>query len=179
MKGFLTDSLIIANPAISDNPKFSNIAGKAVYIVEHSEKGAIGISLNKSFSMPFDEISQKLPILANIAPDELLSNKILEGGLITNDTPWVLGRNTQPYDKQSRTEILTLNFSEQAFKDNVAEHMAICGIGTFGWGKGQLENELANRLWHHFTTSQEALLNIPFNDEFIGCIQLLLAMKYE
>lgn len=46
MSAYLIDSLIISNPAISDNPKFSARAGSAIYIVEHTAEGVIGVGLN-------------------------------------------------------------------------------------------------------------------------------------
>lgn len=177
MTSFLTDSLIIANPAISDNPKFSNIAGKAIYIVEHSDAGAIGVSLNQNFSMSITEIAKKLPSLVSLCADKLITDKVLSGGPIASDTPWILGKNTSHYDKQIFNENLALNFSEQAFKDNLREHSSVCGIGSFGWGAGQLESELANSLWHYFPTNEEALNLIPFSDSYLGAVQLLLSMK--
>ncbi|MCE9688245.1 YqgE/AlgH family protein [Shewanella sp. AS16] len=179
MTSFLTDSLIIANPAISDIPKFSNIAGRAIYIIEHSDAGAIGVSLNQSFSTPIDKLAKELPALVNVDFDSLLSPKVLSGGPIAGDTPWILGKKMTQYDKQIANGVLAMNFSEQAFKDNLRERNSICGLGTFGWGAGQLEAELANSLWHYFPASEEALSAIPFPDSFRGAVQLLLAMKYD
>ena len=179
MTSFLTDSLIIANPALSDVPKFSNIAGRAIYIIEHSDTGAVGVSLNLNYSMPISEAAENFPILASLTSENLLSDKIMAGGPIADNAPWILGKQLNPYDKQVSNEHLAINFSEQAFKDNLREHSSICGIGSFGWGAGQLESELANGLWHYFPTAKEILGTIPFPDSFQGAVQLLLVMKYD
>lgn len=178
MSLFLTDGLIIANPALSDIPKFANIAGKAIYIVEHTKSGVIGISLNQNFSKPIDEIAESLPALKLIEAGNLLTNKVIMGGPIANDVPWIFSRKTGEYEKQISNDCLALNFSDLAFEQSAKEHRALCGIGSFGWGAGQLENELANGLWHYFPTTEEVLDSVPFANNVRGAAQLLLAMKY-
>lgn len=177
MTTFLTDGLIIANPALSSIPKFKDVANKAIYIVEHSEKGAVGVSVNQNFSMSFSEISSKLLPLKALNPENLVSQKIISGGPLQNNTPWILGRNLTSFDKQFLNTSLSLNFSEEAFKHNQAKHFSVCGIGSFGWGAGQLENELANYMWHYFPTNIDTLSCIPFSESFAGGIQLLHEMK--
>lgn len=178
MQTFLADGLIIANPAISDMPKFSDIAGRAIYIVEHSTEGGIGVSLNQNFSMPLEEIADNLPILNKLRADYLLTPKVISGGPLEADTPWILGRKSEVFEKQFSTSSLALNFSDESFKNNKPEHAGICGIGSFGWGPGKLENELANNLWHYFPTTEEALSSIPFPDAIRAASQLLLTMKF-
>lgn len=178
MSLFLTDGLIIANPALSDIPKFANIAGKAIYIIEHTKAGAIGISLNQNFSKPIDEIAESLPVLKLLNVENLLTNKVISGGPLANDIPWIFSRKTGEYDKQVSNDYLALNFSDSAFEQSKKQDRVVCGIGSFGWGAGQLENELANGLWHYFPTTEAVLDSIPFANAVRGAAQLLLTMKY-
>jgi putative transcriptional regulator len=178
MSLFLTDGLIIANPALSDIPKFSNIAGKAIYVVEHTQAGAIGVSLNQNFSKPIEEIAETLPVLKLLSSDNLLTDKVISGGPLATDIPWIFGKKTGEFEKQVSNDYLALNFSEVAFEQSERQHQVVCGIGSFGWGAGQLENELANGLWHYFPTTEDVLDSIPFSKSVRGAAQLLLAMKY-
>src|SRR5690554_2837804 len=162
MSLFLTDGLIIANPALSDIPKFSNIAGRAVYIIEHSKAGAIGICLNQNFSKTFEEIAEILPYLSKLTTQDLLTNNVISVDPIENDIPWIISKKVAEYDKQVSNDYLALNFSELAFAQNKKEHRTVCGIGSFGWGAGQLENELAIGLSHYFPTTEAVLDSIPF-----------------
>ncbi|MFL1467895.1 hypothetical protein ACQUWM_15025 [Marinobacter sp. DUT-3] len=65
MTKLLTDSLLIANPALSEIPKFEAIAGKAVYLVEHSKAGAVGVALNQNYSKSLEALAVNLPARAS------------------------------------------------------------------------------------------------------------------
>jgi putative AlgH/UPF0301 family transcriptional regulator len=176
---YLTDSLLISNPAINDNPKFSAIAGSAIYIIEHTDEGAIGIGLNKNFSKPMNEIAEILPLLSKVDPETLLTSKVIMGGPLFDETPWILGRNADGYERSVRNKVLALNFAPEAFKQNQPAYFSICGVGSFGWSAGQLENEMAHFLWHHFPATKDVLEGIPFGPEVRGAVQTLLAMKFD
>lgn len=178
MSNFLKDTLIICNPAINEIPKFSAIAGSAIYIVEHSESGAVGVRLNKNYSKSMTEISEIHPVLKPLNQDTLLTTKVLAGGPLHDDLPWILGRNFNAYEKSIKNNALSLNFSESAFIDNGYQHFSICGLGTFGWGEKQLEQEIANFMWHIIPTTQDALESIPFDQEFHGAAQIISALKF-
>lgn len=178
MTSFLTDSIIIANPAISDLPKFSHIAGRLIYIVEHSSAGAVGVGLNQNYSAPFADIASKVPELVSLNSEKLLVEKVFSGGPVAGDTPWTLGRNIKKYDKQIANSCLALNFSEHAFAENELSLLAICGLGSYGWGAGKLESELAHSLWHYFPASEECLNSIPFIEAYKSAIQMLTDMKF-
>ncbi|MDX1757691.1 MAG: YqgE/AlgH family protein [Marinobacter sp.] len=179
MTGFLTDSLLIANPAVSDNPKFENIAGRAVYIVEHSDKGAVGVSLNQNYSKRLEELAGNLPLLAHLSPDQLVTEgKVIAGGPLFIDRPWLLSRNPKRYQGTMGNDSLRLSFDQNAFHDCALKHMPCCGVGTFGWGAGQLEQELAHSLWHHFPSTLDVLESIPFDASVVGAADLLAFMKY-
>ncbi|ROT94519.1 hypothetical protein EB809_19550 [Marinobacter sp. R17] len=177
MSSFLEDGLLIANPALSEMPKFESIAGRAIYIVQHSSDGAVGVSMNKNYSKGLDEIAGISPLLSHLSSKELVTTKVLAGGPVADDRPWIMGRNPENYKSTIRNASLALNFDEQAFIDNAAHHVPVCGIGTFGWGPGQLENELASSLWHFYPATRDALERIPFGPDFSGAVDLLIVMK--
>ncbi|GAL04044.1 UPF0301 protein YqgE [Photobacterium aphoticum] len=177
MASFLTDSIIIANPAIGDVPKFKPIANRLVYIVEHNKDGAVGVSLNNNYIKPFNEIAEVLTVLKSVDPSMLLNDKLFGGGPLFTDRAWILGKNKGKYSETLTNDHLSLNFSLQAFSDNLPEHRSSCGIGTFGWGPGQLEKELGAQLWHYYPADPEALEAIPFEGSYKGAIDILKAMK--
>lgn len=178
MKSYLTDSLIICNPAVSDNPKFSAIAGSAIYILEHSAEGAVGVALNTNYSKSMSEIAEAVPAFSGINQNWLLIDKVFMGGPLFGNLPWILGRNPNSYEKTIKNGVLSLNFSADAFDQNNPAYFSICGLGSFGWGKGQLEKEMASFLWHHFPATQEVLDGLPFGDEFRGAAQILSTIKF-
>jgi len=179
MASFLTDTLIISNPALSDIPKFSNIAGCAIYIIEHSANGAIGICLNKAYSKSFTEIAETVPTLSKLTEESLLIPKVIMGGPLFSDAPWILGRNPTHHEKSIQNNVLSMNFAESAFSENQPLYKSVCGLGTFGWGAGQLEQEIANFLWHIIPTTEESLTLLPMGGEYRGAINLLATLKFD
>lgn len=180
MSGYLTDTLIISNPAINEIPKFAAIAGSAVYILHHDSDGAIGVRLNKNYAKTVAEIGAEfLPAFALVDPESLITAKTIFGGPVGENLPWILGRNLQVYEQQVRNSVLALNFSDDAFSNNTPEYFSICGVGTFGWGAGQIEKEMASFLWHQFPATEEALNSIPFDNEFRGAAQVIMALKFD
>ncbi|MGF1686578.1 YqgE/AlgH family protein [Photobacterium japonica] len=177
MASFLTDCIIVANPAIGDVPKFKPIANRLVYIVEHNKDGAVGVSLNNNYIKPFNEIADVLPVLKAVDPAALLNDKLFGGGPLFTDRAWILGKNKTKYSETLGNDHLALNFSLQAFAENLPEHLSSCGIGTFGWGAGQLEKELGAQLWHYFPAEQEFLSAIPLEGSYKGAVDILLQMK--
>jgi putative transcriptional regulator len=172
-----TDSILISNPAINDIPKFKEIAGSLIYIIHHDDQGAVGVSLNKNFSKTVSEIGNDLAEFALINEEQLLSPKTIFGGPVAPNTPWILGRNMEQYPQQFKNSSISLNFSKEAFEAHHPGHFAACGLGTFGWGAGQLEKEMASFLWHSFPANT-AIESIPFDSQYRGAIQLFLAMRF-
>lgn len=162
-----------------EDPQDSPTARRAVYVIEHSEKGGIGVCLNKNFSKSMAEIAESIPSLASLLDKQLMTEKVMAGGPVAGNIPWILSKNLDTFDSQFRNDSLSINFSTAAFNATQAEHYALCGIGTFGWGPGQLEKELSHFFWHYFPTDQATLESLSFPDEFRSASQLLLAMKYE
>jgi putative transcriptional regulator len=178
MTGYLTDTLLISNPAISDVPKFSAIANSAIYIIHHNAEGAVGIGVNTSYSATVTEAGKDLPNFLLVDKDTLLTEKLICGGPIGGNMPWILGNNFEQYDQQVKNASLALNFSSNAFEQNSENHFSVCGLGTFGWGPGQLENEMQNFIWHMFPTTEEVLNMFAPEHQYRGGAQLLLALKY-
>ncbi len=111
MTKLLTDSLLIANPALSEIPKFEAIAGKAVYLVEHSKAGAVGVALNQNYSKSLEALAVNLPALGLLSPEELITEKVMAGGPVMDDRPWLLGRNTRRYKGTFNNGSLSLHLA--------------------------------------------------------------------
>lgn len=179
MQSFLTDSILIANPAISDDPRFEALAGRAVYIVHHDDKGAVGVCLNRNYSKSIGELSETFPPLALVDESTLLSPKPLVGGPVMPDLPWILTSSAADHEKQIKNGSLALHHSAEAFSaHNNATASAVCGLGTFGWGPGQLDNEITNFLWHWIPANAWALSSLEFSANHQGAFNLLAMLKY-
>ena len=176
MTDFLTDKILIANPATSEIPRFANLAGQLVYIVSHSKENAIGICINKNYSKSIEEISENIKEFRQLNAPELASPKVFAGGPVMTNLPWLLTTNLKKQDHQIKNRSFALNMSSTAFRS--ADKKSICGLGSYGWGEGQLEKEIVNFLWHVIPTDLDTLYGLDFSDEYSGGINLLADLKY-
>ena len=85
MKGpYLTNQLLIAMPALVD----PNFAQTVTLICEHSDKGALGIVINRPMSMALGEVFEQLAMTP--ADPRLLDQPVLRGGPVQQDRGFVL-----------------------------------------------------------------------------------------
>lgn len=144
--GYMTGKILIASPAIGD-PRFDRAV---IFIVDHSDEHAMGITLNK----PMRDL--RLPILfeqlgvegAIRVPDKA----VLDGGPVDRDRGFVL--HTGEFDHDEATLMVGSDVGLTATKE-VLDAMAseapprrsVLALGYAGWGAGQLDDELQANAW--------------------------------
>ncbi len=178
MSGFLTDNVLIANPAISDLPQFAASAEKLIYVVHHGDDGAVGVCLNEYFGKPLADLSEQYEILASVSPLSLASVTVHSGGPLATKLPWILSRAVDIYPHQINNNSLSLNFSQEAFADPSIHVDALVGLGSFSWGPGQLEKEVSGFVWHCFPAQKPLLNRLHFEHKYQSAVDTLLTAKY-
>ncbi|RFA24527.1 hypothetical protein CAI21_21290 [Alkalilimnicola ehrlichii] len=175
----LTDSLLLVNPATADNPKLSHIHQSLIYIVDHSEAGTIGVNLNRFYSKPLSELVGPNSRLPTVDPERLTVPHVIFGGPLAGEEFWVLQSAAHTPAVGLSNRALALGFSPDAFAAvSEQDGRAIVGAGSFGWGPGQLERELADGLWLPFPSHYELLTAIPFHDPPLFAIHLFLQLRF-
>ena len=131
--------LVVAAPSLLD-PNFEHTV---VYLLDHSDDGALGIVLNRPSDV---EVADALPRWEPLTTRPRL---MYIGGPVQPEAVVGLGR--------SRTQLETIQPVSEgvAVVDLRADPLALLGdlddfrlfVGYAGWGKGQLEAEIAEGGW--------------------------------
>ncbi|MEL6644514.1 MAG: YqgE/AlgH family protein [Pseudomonadota bacterium] len=156
----LTGQFLIAMPGMSD-PRFDR---SVVFLCEHSDKGAMGLIVNKPTpELPIVDLLKQLGIEADEAATDML---IHFGGPVEHGRGFVL------HSREYRANDSTLDITDgvgmtatldilRDIADGVGPERAILALGYAGWGPGQLEEEYQANGW----LSCEASTDIVFHPD--------------
>ena len=169
---YLTNQLLIAMPSLGD-PNFSHTV---TLVCEHTERGALGIVLNRPLNMRLADVLEQLS-LPNLNPN-LAGQSVLRGGPVQTDRGFVLHRPTgKVWDS-------TLNVSDTlqvTTSRDVLESMArgeepaqaTMALGYAGWEAGQLEEEMRQNSWLTAPCDDSIIFDVPYEQRWHAAARLL------
>ena len=172
-KNSLHNFMLISMPQMEDE----NFVRSLVYICEHSEKGAMGLVINRANTIEFADILPQLDI--KDAQEEHLQQPIFIGGPVQPEHGFVL--HTSIENKQWKSSIrvsedLCLTTSVDVI-DDIAHDMgpekSLIALGYAGWGPGQLEQELAGNAWLCCPFDANIVFNMAPEERFQAAADLL------
>lgn len=134
----LTGTLLIAHPGLLD----PNFRKTVIFVSSHTaEEGAFGLILNRPSGQ---SVSQLLPNRDDLL--EVAGVPVYLGGPVARDQ---LIFASFAWDGLARRLACRHHLSLEDAKESAREHRSIIRafIGYSGWGKGQLEGELAQHAW--------------------------------
>lgn len=141
-RGFLTNHFLLATPYLED-PRFG---GSLTYICEHSDEGAMGLTVNHPLELRLRDLLSQLELDAN-GPDE----PVYFGGPVQPERGFVLHR---PIGDWRSTLTLSGTLALSTSRDILAAIArgegpldSMMMLGYAGWAPGQLEEELAGNAW--------------------------------
>ncbi|UCE31351.1 MAG: YqgE/AlgH family protein [Burkholderiales bacterium] len=167
----LTNHFLVAMPAMAD----PNFAGAVVYIAEHSEKGALGLVINRAMDFDLDTLFERIDLKLEIGP--LRDRPVLFGGPVQTDRGFVLH---SPVGHWNSSVVVSDDVALTSSKD-VLEAVAhgdgperlLVTLGYSGWGPGQLEEELAQNAWLTVPASSDLIFEAPLEERLPGAFRLL------
>ncbi len=171
----LTNHFLIAMPGMAD-PYFSKTL---TLICEHSEKGAIGLVVNKPIDVTLGNLFEQVNI--QLDDDALLLESVHFGGPVLVDRGFVLH---QPLADWSSTLKIDDDTGLTTSKD-ILEAMAIgkgpsrvmVTLGYAGWAPGQLEDEIKRNGWLTVPAQPHLIFDLPA-EERLGAAMALLGLNY-
>ncbi len=140
-----TNHFLIAMPNMADS-----FFGKSlVYVCEHSDKGALGIIVNRPTEVVMGKLFDQLNIPLQNA--DRYDAQIFMGGPMHTDRGFVLH---QPVGAWGSSLIINDDFALTTSKDILQAvangsgptRLLVC-LGYAGWDAGQLEDEIAENAW--------------------------------
>jgi putative transcriptional regulator len=150
----LVGQLLIAAPTMGD-PRFYQTV---IVLVRHDRSGAMGIVVNR----PLQErpLASILEALGEKSTGVAGSVRIFLGGPVQPELGFVV--HSAEYHRAETIDIdgrMAMTSSREILRDianNQGPKQSLIAFGYAGWGPGQLEGEMAQRVW--FTTPADAKL---------------------
>jgi putative transcriptional regulator len=166
-----TNHLLIAMPSLSD-PNFS----QAVTLVcEHTDKGALGIVLNKPLPMRLSDVLTQMQL--EPSSEEIAAQPVLRGGPVHTDRGFVLHRPGGEWDHTHKVsdsiQVTTSRDILAAMAKGAGPTDAFIALGYAGWDSGQLEREMADNAWFSMPVDARVVFDLPFEDRWLSAWRFL------
>jgi len=167
----LTNHFLIAMPGLRD-PDFSRTV---TYICEHTERGAVGLVINRPMDIRLGELLDQLDIVSN--DRQILDTAVYIGGPMQPERGFVLHSATTGFDSTlgitPKIDITTSRDVLEAIAAGKGPAHRLIALGYAGWGKGQLEEEISANAWLSGPANEEILFHLPAEARWQAAAHLL------
>ena len=169
---YLNNQLLVAMPALAD-PNFSH---SVTLVCEHSERGALGIVINRPLEMKLSEVLEQLSLSTEDA--RLRDMPVLAGGPVQRDRGFVLHRpGPQPWESTMPvSDTLCVTTSRDvlaAMAEGKGPAQAVIALGYAGWEAGQLEEEVLQNAWLTVPCDDALVFELPYEQRWHAAARLL------
>jgi len=168
---FLTNQFLIAMPGMDD----PNFAQTVTLVCEHSERGALGIIINRPLTMDLGEVFEQLGLDAS--QSHVSRQSVLLGGPVQTDRGFVLHSPGAGFEStlpvSERLHLTTSRDILDALASGQGPERAIVALGYAGWEAGQLEDEMARNAWLTVPVDVSLLFDVPAEDRWQAAGRLL------
>lgn len=173
----LTHHFLIAMPGLTDE-----LFGRSVvFMCEHSERGALGLIINKPSDILLPKLFEKVEL--PLSREDLLELPVFQGGPVQTERGFVLHEAVSGGEGES-VYASTLSIPgglEMTTSKDVLEAMAagagprrvFVSLGYASWGQGQLESELAENAWLTVAADIEIIFEAPVAERYDRAMALL------
>ena len=159
----LANQFLVAMPGMVD-PNFSR---SVIYLFEHTERGAMGLVVNRPTELDLATLFDKIELKLEIAP--LLKQSVYFGGPVQVERGFVL-HESHSSPSYSSSLIIPGGLTMTTSKD-VLEALAVGNgprkflmtLGYAGWSAGQLEEEITLNGWMNVPLSRQQMIDIIFD----------------
>ncbi len=169
--GGLTNHLLIAMPSLVD----PNFAQTVALVCEHTDRGALGIVLNKPLPMHLSDVLSQMKL--EPSTEHIGSQPVLRGGPVHTDRGFVLHRPGGQWDhthKVSDTiQVTTSRDVLAAMARGEGPTDAFIALGYAGWESGQLEREIRENAWTSIPVDARVVFELPYEERWTGAWRLL------
>jgi putative transcriptional regulator len=194
----LSHHFLIAMPGLED-PTF---AKSVVYVCEHSERGAMGLIINKPGELSLKHLFEKVEL--PLHREDLLTSNVLNGGPVQIERGFVLHEpmlekdsvdsddaiasdataspdKTPPINSiyastLSVTGGLAMTTSKdvlEALSNGSGPKRVVVTLGYAAWGEGQLESEIGENSWLTVPADPAVIFDTPIEQRYDKALSLL------
>ena len=173
----LTNQFLIAMPGVVDD----NFSGAVVYMCEHTDKGALGLVINKPIDIKLRNLFEKVELALDRA--DLADRPVFFGGPVQTERGFVLHDKVggvdgaSPYNSTlsipGGLEMTTSKDVLEALSHGAGPSRVLITLGYAGWGAGQLEDEISRNGWLNVDASPEIIFDTPVEQRYERALSLL------
>jgi len=165
-----SNQFLIAMPQVVEG----SLAGSVIYICEHTERGALGLVINRPTDLTLSGLLARIDLKLEI---ELVDDlPVFLGGPVQADRGFVLHSPVRDYTSSIQMGNLALTTSRdvlQAVAEGTGPERLFVTLGYAGWGAGQLEAEMAQNAWLNVDADTSVIFDVPPEDRYAAALKLL------
>ena len=177
----LTNHFLIAMPGLQD----MEFARSVVYLCEHSERGALGLIINKPTDINLQKLFDKVEM--SLGRADLVQQPVMQGGPVQTERGFVLhdplvwGEDGTEKEAVYASTLAIPGGLEMTTSKDVLEALAegagprrlLITLGYSAWGEGQLESEIAENAWLTVGADQSVIFETPIHERYDRALSLL------
>ncbi|MBS4037672.1 MAG: YqgE/AlgH family protein [Hydrogenophaga sp.] len=172
----LTNHFLIAMPGLSDE-----LFGRSVvFMCEHSERGALGLIINKPGEILLPRLFEKVELA--LARDDLAAQPVFQGGPVQTERGFVLhdavtddgeGVYASTLSIPGGLEMTTSRDVLEAMSLGAGPRRVFVSLGYASWAKGQLESEITENAWLTVEADPAIIFEAPVDQRYERAMGLL------
>lgn len=172
----LTHHFLIAMPGLEDEA----FAKSVVYMCEHTERGALGLVINKPGDINVKELFDKVDL--PLRRTDLALAPVFQGGPVQTERGFVLHEAILP-DHESiyassmsipgGLEMTTSRDVLEALSTGAGPRRVFVSLGYSAWSEGQLESELLDNSWLTVAADLKVIFDTPVDERYDKALLLL------
>jgi putative transcriptional regulator len=170
-----TNHFLVAMPGMADE----TFERSVVYLCEHTEKGALGLVINKPIDIRLKNLFEKIEL--KLDRRELAEQPVYFGGPVQTERGFVLhekaGEGDSPYNSTLSVpgglHMTTSKDVLEAMADGAGPKRVLVTLGFSGWGAGQLEDEIGRNGWLTVEADPAVIFDTPSERRYERALGLL------
>jgi putative transcriptional regulator len=182
----LTHHFLIAMPGLED----ASFSRSVVYVCEHSERGALGLIINKPTDINLRGLFDKVDL--PLQREDLTQQPVFQGGPVQTERGFVLhepvvasssetGEGVEADETIYASTMAIPGGLEMTTSKDVLEAMStgagprrvLVTLGYSSWAQGQLESEVAENSWLTVGADPSVIFDTPVDQRYDRAMALL------
>ena len=173
----LTNQFLIAMPGIGGD----TFAGAVIYLCEHTDKGALGLVINKPIDITLKNLFEKVEL--SLDREDLAEAPVYFGGPVQTERGFVLHEplgaesGAEGYNSSLKIEggleMTTSKDVLEALASGAGPKRVLVTLGYSGWAAGQLEDEMSNNGWINVEAQPGIIFDTPVGERYDKALSLL------
>ena len=156
--------------------------GTVIYLCEHTDKGALGLVINKPIDIKLKNLFEKVDL--SLDREDLAEEPVYFGGPVQTERGFVLherlggdGEDGGHYNSSLQIpgglEMTTSKDVLEALSSGAGPKKILVTLGYSGWGAGQLEDEMGRNGWINVNAEPSIIFDTPFEERYDKALSLL------